>query len=81
MIYNLLTFATTLLDSSSDTRIQNLEAGIIVLGVLFFIVLAALISFFIILEKQNDKLTKLLEQYKDKKPTDNENKSSKDDGN
>lgn len=81
MIYNLLTFATTLLDSSSDTRIQNLEAGIIVLGVLFFIVLAALISFFIILERQNDKLTKLLEQYKDKKPTDNENKNSKDDGN
>ncbi len=47
----------TYLLNSTNSQIQNLETGIIVLGVLFLIVFAAMICFIIILEKQIKKLT------------------------
>ena len=47
----------TYLLNSTNSQIQNLETGIIVLAVLFLIVFAAMICFIIILEKQIEKLT------------------------
>ena len=47
----------TYLLNSTNSQIQNLETGIIVLAVLFLIVFEAMICFIIILEKQIEKLT------------------------